>query len=304
MESLKRGYPPFNRDEDNVEPFRENKRPRLVSSDPVVALSGQVFVQVLLAPQFDLSTTAWMFARVSRRWRDAIRYYTPKRWMAHDRYSPFHWTAVYPITDGGLVPPVVPLFEEWSRQGWLGMLQWAHGLGFPMLHKDDKNQWGTYTHLKIACRGGHRPVVAWMLDGLGAHLDTRGALEGACRSGNDALLRWLVEDRCINPRGLIPWDENPASWGNLETCKWLFQKCHDMDNGWLTGAGRNDHRHILEWAHTEGYAIPWLVWHERFILLITLTGARSSESRKSGYAGMDVGTTGRQSERLFVEDSP
>ena len=237
-----------------------NKKKRCVVTDLLdwsAVIPDQILVQVLLAPQFDLSTTAWMFSRVSRRWRDAISRYTFKRWTATDQYHPFLWTKD-PGERSGLVPPMVPLLKEWGRQGWLGLLKWAHKLRFPLLlHDDDCDLYGRHTLLAAACRGGHQPVVAWVLDDLGGHCQTRKAIKGACRSGNDALLRWLVEERLVDRSYFIPDDENPASRGNLEMCKWLAQ--HNRYLSWLAAAGRNDHRHILEWAISEGKAIHSLV---------------------------------------------
>ena len=236
-----------------------NKKKRCVVTDlldPSVLIPDQILVQVFLAPQFDLSTTAWMFSRVSRRWRDAIAHYTPKRWTAVDKYHPFLWTSD-PGERSGLVPPMAPLLEEWGRQGWLGLLQWSHGMGFPMLHEDDREWTGRHTLLAAAFRGGHQPVVAWVLGSLSGFLLPRDAIEGACRSGNDALLRWLVEERHVSLSYFIPDDENPASRGSLEMCQWLVK--HSSYRTWLTGAGRNDHRHILEWAISEGHDVYCLV---------------------------------------------
>ena len=242
---------------DDVVPNKKTRRIVTDLLDWSAVIPDQILVQVLLASQFDLSTTAWMFSRVSRRWRDAISRHTFKRWTATDQYHPFLWTKD-PGERSGLVPPMVPLLEEWGRQGWLGLLKWAHGLGFPMLHRHDEKWIGRHTLLAAACLGGHQPVAAWVLDDLGGFLLPRDAVWGASRSGNDALLRWLIEERHVDPFSHIPWDENPASRGNLEMCQWLVWHCRS--HFWLSGAGRNDHRHILEWAISEGYAVDWLVW--------------------------------------------
>ena len=139
MESLKRGrellLSPCSGSEH--EDRRETKRPCLVSRDPLDMVPSQVFVQVLLDTQFDLSTIAWVFICVSRRWKEAIESSLLKRWRAVDVYHPFLWS-IGPSLSKGLIPPMEPLLKEWGRQGWLGLLQWAHGLGFPMLHEHDK----------------------------------------------------------------------------------------------------------------------------------------------------------------------
>ena len=258
MESLKRERPFDSSFSDLEEDARETKRRRSLSLDPLDHLPSQVFVQVLLDAQLDLSTTAWVLVRVSRRWKEAIEYHLCKRWRAVDVYHPFLWSSG-PSLSGGLIPPMEPLLKEWGSQGWLGLLQWAHGLSFPLLHRDDQDQWGgRHTLLTAACGGDQQPVVAWVLDDLGGYLDKGKAIKRACRSGNDALLRWLIEERHVDPSHFIPWDENPASGGNLEMCQWLVQRC--ATDEWLTGAGRNDHRHILEWAFSDGRAIHHLVW--------------------------------------------
>ena len=270
MESLKRGHHLIS-SSDEVEKEEDRKRPCLVLIDPLERIPSQVFVQVLLDSQLDLSTTAWMLVRVSRRWKEAIESSLRKRWRAVDVYHPFLW-ASDPGERSGLFPPMVPLLDEWGRRGWLGLLQWAHGLGFPLLHRDDQDQWGgRHTLLEAACLGGHHPVVAWVLDDLGGYLDEGKAIEGACRSGDDALLRWLVEERHVDPFRLIPSDENPASRGNLEMCQWLAEHCRN--HFWLSGAGRNDHRHILEWAISEGHAVDWLVWPECYCVWLTVPRA-------------------------------
>ena len=225
--------------------------------DPCAVLPGHVFVHALLSSWFDMSTLAWVFVRVSRGWRDAILGQILHRWTSPDPYHHFRWTK-YSGENSSLVPPMESLLEEWGRQGWLGLLQWAHGLGFSVLHPDDEKWIGRHTLLAAACLGGHQSVVAWILDDLGGFLNEREAIEGACRSGNDALLRWLVEERHVNPTYNIPFDENPASRGDLEMCQWLVW--HSSFYGWLTAAGRNNHRHILEWAISEGRGVDRLVW--------------------------------------------
>ena len=261
MESLKRGrellLSPCSGSEQ--EERRETKRPYFASLDPLDHLPSQVFVQVLLDSQFDLSTNAWMLVHVSRRWKEAIEYHLCKRWRAVDLYHPFLWSND-PSLSGGLVPPMVSLLKEWGRRGWLGLLQWAHGMGFPLLHRDDHTLNGRHTLLSAACRGGYQSVVAWVLDGMGGYMDEEKAIKGACRSGNDALLRWLIEEHNVDKYMYIPHDENPASRGNLEMCQWLAQHC--SGTWWLSGAGRNDHRHILEWAISEGHAVEGMVWPE------------------------------------------
>ena len=249
MESLKRGHHLLSSSDNDEE--ENNKRSCLASSDPLEWIPGQVFVQVLLNTQFDLSTTAWVFARVCHRWKDTILCYLTERWKAPDAYHPFSWTS-RPEQGAGLVPPMEPLLGEWGHHGWLRLLKWAHGLDFPLLHEDDRERYGRHTLLAAACGGGHQPVVTWILDDLGGYLDEEKAIEGACRSGNDALLRWLIEERHVDPFIYIPSGENPASRGNLETCQWLVQHCRN--HWWLTAAGRNNHRHILEWAISEGHA--------------------------------------------------
>ena len=121
-----------------------------------------------------------------------------------------------------------------------------------------EDPYGQHMLLATSCLGGHQPVVAWVLGGLGGYFDEQKAVEGACRSGNDTLLRWLVEERHVDPILYIPSDENPASRGNLEMCQWLAEHC--TGSWWLAGAGRNDHRHILEWAIRERRAGNVLVW--------------------------------------------
>ena len=303
MESLKRGRHLLSSSDDDEEEEEENhKRSCLASSDPLEWIPGQVFVQVLLDSQFDLSTTAWVLVRVSRRWKDTILRHLASRWKAPDAYYPFSWTS-RPEQGAGLVPPMVPLLEEWGSQGWLRLLTWAHGLGFPLLHEDDQEWDGRHTLLKAACRGGHQPLVAWVLDGLGGYLYARTAIKEACRSGNDALLSWLIEEYHINPSTRIPHDENPASRGNLEMCQWLAQKCSYPS--WLNGAGRNDHRHILEWAISKGHPLDWLVWPECCCIWLTLTtGRRCGCSRAPGHAGVAVGATGRQSGSPCLEQCP
>ena len=297
MKSLKRGHHLLSSpDDDDDEEEEILKRRRLVLIDPLEWIPGQVFVQVILDSQFDLSTTAWVLVRVSRRWKDTILRHLASRWKAPDAYHPFSWTS-RPDQGAGLVPPMEPLLSEWGRQGWLGLLKWAHGLGFPLLHRDDQEWNGRHTLLAAACRGGNQPLVTWVLDGLGGHLAKGKAIDGACRSGNDALLRWLIEERHVNPTYDIPMDENPASRGNLEMCQWLVW--HSNYHGWLTGAGRNDHRHILEWAISEGRAVDRLVWPKRCCVWLTVppptVGRRCGGSRADGHAGVAVGATGRRS---------
>ena len=269
----------------------DRKFPCLVSLDPLDHLPSQVFVQVLLDSQLDLSTTAWVLVRVSRRWKEAIEYHLCKRWRAVDVYRPFLWSSG-PSLSGGLIPPMVSLLKEWGRQGWLGLLQWAHGLGFPLLYRD-----GRHTLLAAACLGGHQPVVAWVLDDLGGHLAKGKAIKGACRSGNDALLRWLIEERHVNPTYDIPMDENPASRGNLEMCQWLAKQCRSND--WLTGAGRNDHRHILEWAISERRGVNYMVWPQGCYVWLTapvhVSGPGCGVGRARGYPGVAMGATAKQS---------
>ena len=257
MESLKRERLFDSSFSDIEEDGRETKRRRSLSLDPLDHLPSQVFVQVLLDAHLDLSTTAWVLVRVSRRWKEAIESSLWKRWRAFDLYHPFLWSNG-PSLSGGLIPPMEPLLEKWGRQGWLGLLQWTHGLGFPMLHPDDQEPDGQHTLLAAACRGGQQPVVAWVLDDLGGYLDEEKAIKGACRSGNDALLSWLIEERHVGPTLYIPHDENPASRGDLEMCQWLVW--HSSFYGWLTAAGRNNHRHILEWAISEGRGVDYMVW--------------------------------------------
>ena len=269
MESLKRGRHLLSSSDDDEEEEEENhKRSCLASSDPLEWIPGQVFVQVLLDSQFDLSTTAWVLVRVSRRWKDTILRHLASRWKTPDVYHPFLWSND-PSLSGGLIPPMDPLLKEWGRQGWLGLLQWAHGMGLPLLHPDDETCISRHTLLAAACEVGHQPMVAWVLDDLGGYLDERKAIEGACRSGNDALLRWLVEERHVDPSIHIPFDENPASRGNLEMCQWLVWHC--SSHFWLSGAGRNDHRHILEWAISEGHTVNGLVWPECCCVWLTVT---------------------------------
>ena len=124
-------------------------------------------------------------------------------------------------------------------------------------------------------------MVAWVLDVLGGYLEEREAIKGACRSGNDALLRWLVEERHVDPSYRIPLDENPASRGNLEMCQWLAKKCQ-ASTGWLTGAGRNNHRHILEWAIREGHAVDGMVWPECCCCCVWLTVPAHTTGRRCG----------------------
>ena len=258
MESLKSGRPLDASFSDLEKDARTKNVECLVSLDPLENLPEQVFVHVLLDTQFDLSTTAWVFARVSHQWKEAIESSLWKRWRAVDVYHPFFWS-IGPSLSGGLIPPMEPLLKEWGRQGWLGLLQWAYGLGFPMLHPDDKKWNGRHTLNEAACRGGHQPVAAWVLDGLRGYFDKGDSIAGACRSGNDALPHWLVEERHADP-SYIPLDENPASRGNLEMCQWLAPRCRT--HWWLAGAGCNDHRHILEWAISEGHVMDRLVWPE------------------------------------------
>ena len=250
--------------------------------DPCADLPGDVFVHALLLSQFDMSTLAWVFVRVSRSWRDAILRRLYYRWKAPDSYQPFRWTKEPEEEVSGLVPPMDPLLMEWGRQGWLDLLQWAHGLGFSMLHWDDHPYGGRHTLLEAACGGGHQPVVTWILDDLGGYLDQKKAIKGACRSGNDALLRCLVEERHAVPHFYIPSDENPASWGNLETCQWLAQHCRSYR--WLTAAGRNDHRHILEWAISEGRAVEYLVWPQGCCVWLTVPAHTPGRRCGSGRA--------------------
>ena len=223
MESLKRGRHLLSSSDDDDEEEEEKNRKRscLASSDPLEWIPGQVFVQVLLDSQFDLSTTAWVFVRVSRRWKDTILRHLTERWKAPDAYHPFSWTS-RPDQGAGLVPPMNPLLKEWGRQGWLGLLKWAHGLGFPMFHEGEEG-WGggRPALLEAACLGGYRPLVTWVLDDLCGNLYRASAIKGACLSGNDALLRWLVEEHHIDPSDYIPLYENPALRGNLEMCQWL-----------------------------------------------------------------------------------
>ena len=280
MESLKRERPFDSSFSDLEDDARETKRRRSLSLDPLDHLPSQVFVQVLLDAQPYISTTAWVLVRVSRRWKEAIEKHLWKRWKAIDVYHPFLWSDG-PSLSGGLIPPMVSLLKEWGRQGWLGLLQWAHGLGFPLLHPDDHDQWGgRHTLLAAACLGGHQPVVAWVLDSLGGHLHERKAIKGACRSGNDALLRWLVEKRHVGPSYSIPHDENPASGGNLEMCQRLVWQCATYE--WLTGAGRNDHRHILEWAISGGRDVYYLVWP---VLLCLAHCPRTPQAKGAAAAG-------------------
>ena len=263
MEALKRLYTQFSSvflhcdEEENAPQVEKKRRVETGLVDPLAVIPDQIFVQVLLASQFDLPTTAWMFARVSRRWKDAIEAHLGKRWKSVDKYHPFLWSTAPPLSVG-LIPPMFMLLDEWGRQGWLGLLKWALRLGFPLLHPDDREFDGQHTLLLAACLGGHHVLVAWVLYGLCGYLDKGKALEGACRSGNDALLRWLIEEGHIDPSTRIPIDENPASRGNLEMCQWLVKR--DGCPLWLTAAGRNDHRNILEWAISEGHAVDFLVW--------------------------------------------
>ena len=217
--------------------------------DPCLCLPGDVFVHSLLSSQFDMSTLAWVFVRVSRSWRDAILHRLYYRWKSPDNYHPFRWTKEPEEEVSGLVPPMVPLLEEWGRQGWLDLLQWAHGLGFPLLEGCHIYTPGGQTLLIAACLGGHEPLVVWILDSLGGHLDGRTAGRAACRSGNDALFRLLVEERHIDIDVSIDMENNPASRGDLEGCKWLKDKTTGF--GWVGVAGRLDHRHIMEWVISE-----------------------------------------------------
>ena len=251
MKPTKRGY-----HTDSSCVIRESKHICVCFLDPAKFLPGQIFVQVLLESQLDLSTTAWVLVRVSRRWKEAIENHLCKRWRAVDVYHPFLWSDGPPLA-GGLIPPMDHILKEWGRQGWLGLLQWARGLGFPLLHEWSQERYGRPTLLLEACEGGHKSLIEWWLPEAKSAIPRQKAYEGACRTDNVSTLHWLVLAKKLNPDGYIPMDKNPASRGDLETCKWLAKQCRF--NGWLTAAGRNDHRLILEWAISEGHGLDYLV---------------------------------------------
>ena len=91
--------------------------------------------------------------------------------------------------------------------------------------RDDQEYDGRHTLLAAACRGGHQPLVTWVLDGLGGRLDQGEGHQGGMSVGQRPLLRWLIEERQVNPTPGIPSDGNPASRGNLEMCQWLAKHC-------------------------------------------------------------------------------
>ena len=257
MESLKRERPFDSSFSGLEEDARETKRHRSLSLDPLDHLPSQVFVQVLLDPQFDLSTIAWVFVRVSRRWKEAIESSLRERWRAVDVYHPFLWSSG-PSLSGGLIPPMEPLLEEWGRQGWLGLLQWAYGLGFPLLNLGDKNRCGQHMLLAAACRGGHQPVVAWVLDDLGCYLDQWKAVEGACRSETTPYCAgWSRSVMSIRPAAspTTRTRHRGATW----RCASGLPSTAPPTGGSLQ---RDATTTVISWSGQSARDTPWVGWYD------------------------------------------
>ncbi|PNH02548.1 Ankyrin repeat domain-containing protein, partial [Tetrabaena socialis] len=102
--------------------------------------------------------------------------------------------------------------------GHLAALKVLHAHGAPL---DD----GT---VAAAAGGGHLPVVAWLVETLGAaEALAADVFANAAMSGNAELLAWLHEHGC-------PWDAsvftNAARWGSEEQLEWLAERGCPMES--------------------------------------------------------------------------
>ncbi|PNH00149.1 hypothetical protein TSOC_014044, partial [Tetrabaena socialis] len=89
---------------------------------------------------------------------------------------------------------------------------------------------GRHRMVETAASGGHLPVVAWLVETLGAAAAlTADVFAGAVTSGSTELLAWLHQHGC-------PWDASAfsaaAGWGSEEQLEWLAERgCPMGDDG-------------------------------------------------------------------------
>ncbi|PNH03799.1 Ankyrin repeat domain-containing protein, partial [Tetrabaena socialis] len=108
-----------------------------------------------------------------------------------------------------------------AQGGHLAILKVLHAHGARIDH---------HVAAAAAAAGGHLPVMAWLVEALGAATAlTAGMYAGAARSGSAELLAWLHQHGC-------PWDASvvaaAASTGSEEQLEWLVERgCPMGENG-------------------------------------------------------------------------
>ncbi|GLC46946.1 hypothetical protein PLESTB_001544200 [Pleodorina starrii] len=150
------------------------------------------------------------------------------------------------VEQAGVRPDQVPVTAG-ARQGHLAVLQYLHASGLPV---------NARLVAEDAAGGGHLPLVAWVVEGLGvAPADGADSLlDCAAASGNLELMTWLhVRGWALGPTAI----NNGAESGCEEALEWLVERgCpFPLDGGAYLGAANNGDLAMLRCLHRLG--CPW-----------------------------------------------
>ncbi|PNH10618.1 hypothetical protein TSOC_002643 [Tetrabaena socialis] len=136
--------------------------------------------------------------------------------------------------------------REAARRGQLAVVQALHARAFDVA-----------VAATAAAERGHLPVVAWLVEALGAaNVLSAAVIRSAAVSGSMELLAWLVEALGTEKVLLAKVFASAARSGNMELLAWLHDRGCPWDESVFAAAAEAGCEEQLEWLAARGCPMP------------------------------------------------